>query len=326
MIRLNQNHQNKYFSLKLFSAFIGGLIFFLLAFSQNLTVAQNLENNNINTKQRVKSNGVGKFILQYENSSNIDLRDGLIETRMFDSIVNELNSSGLVIRQNIPVIFKDCEQPNAFWDPDNQNMIMCYELISFGFQLFNKKANYSEQEAISKSLNNSVFTFYHELGHALIDILDLSAVGQEEDTVDEFASVMLYKKFNNESAAQILLDSSAFYEILYKMGARGSGWDEHAPNDKRLFNLVCFVYGSNPNAYKQVFEEKFNLLNHEGTATQSDIDSRAYKCQQEYAQKVDSWNRLLLPHYATRNQNQPASNSPSNHNSPNGVSRKGTYW
>ncbi len=326
MIRLNKNQHTKYFSFKLFSTFIGTLTLFLIAFSQNITVAENPENNRINTKQRVKSNGVGKFILQYENSSNRALRDGLIETGMFDSIVNELNSSGLVIRENVPVTFKDCGTPNAFWDPSNKNIIMCYELISFGFQLFNKKANYSEREAIAKSLNNSVFTFYHELGHALIDVLDLSAVGQEEDTVDEFASVMLFRKFNNESAAQIVLDSSAFYEILYKMGARGSGWGEHAPNDKRLFNLVCFVYGSNPTAYKKVFEEKFNLLNQEGTATQRDIDSRAYKCQNEYAEKIDSWNKLLLPHYASRNQNQPASNSPSNNNSPNGVSRKGTYW
>lgn len=311
------------FTLSIFS------IFCLLSISlpmKLMAFSPPSETSNIHNKQRTKNSGVGRFILTYKNSSNPQVREITQQTEIFDAIVNDLNSSGLIIRQNIPVNFTDCEQPNAFWDPENGQIIMCYELIAFAYNLFNEKSNYSEEQALNKSLHNAIFTFYHELGHALIDVLQLSAVGQEEDTVDEFASVMLFRKFDNDSAGEIVLSSSEFYETLLKIGNRGAGWGEHAPNDKRLFNLVCFVYGSNPQKYTEVFEEKFNLLA-QGKATQQDIEGRAYKCREQFPDKINSWNKLLLPHYASKNPNTTPSGSSSGGNtSPNGVSRKGTFW
>lgn len=328
MFWFNKNQQKLLFITKFTSSILSFLCLLSIGLPNKLMAFPSSETSNIQNKQGTKNNGVGRFILTYENSSVPELKEALQKQQIFDTIINDLNSSGLVMRQNIPVNFTDCGQPNAFWDGENEQIIMCYELINFAYTLFNQKSNYSQQEAITKSLNNAIFTFYHELGHALIDVLELSAVGQEEDTVDEFSAVMLFRKFDNDSAGEIILDSSAFYETLYQNGVRGTGWGEHAPNDKRLFNLVCFVYGSNPQKYETVFEEKFNLLA-QGKASQRDIDSRAYKCRQQFPEKMNSWNKLLLPHFASQNQNQTPASRPSsggNNTNPNGVSRKGEFW
>jgi hypothetical protein len=299
----------------------------ILFFSNCLNIDLVRAENTAESVKQDKSNNVGKFVLQYQNTTqNQDVRELLVSSKVFDEVIDNLNNSGLIIRQNIPVVFKDCGEPNGYWNPKKQDITLCYEMIAFGFNLFLKNGGYSEEKAVQKSIRNNLFVFYHELGHALIDLLSLSAVGQEEDTVDEFATFMLFRAYDANLAANTVLDSSEFYEILFKSGLRGSGWGEHAPNDKRLFNLVCFVYGSNPEKYEEIFVKKFNLLNRDGQATQQDLEGRAYKCVQDFSHKKASWNKLLIPHYASqnRNPNQPNNQKPAG-NSP-GVSRRGTYW
>ncbi|MDJ0511377.1 MAG: DUF4344 domain-containing metallopeptidase [Crocosphaera sp.] len=124
-------------------------------------------------------------------------------------------------------------------------------------------------------------------------------------------------------AVYAIADRIARANGLDKTDGRGPGWGEHAPNDKRLFNLVCLVYGSNPEKYAEVFIKKFVLVDSEGVATEQAIKRRAARCQRDFAKKMDSWNKLLLPHYATDNSDIPSNRTL--HNSP-GVSRRGSHW
>ncbi|MEA5533350.1 DUF4344 domain-containing metallopeptidase [Crocosphaera sp. XPORK-15E] len=328
------NYQLKY--LKFLSTFLLSFSLFFTGFYPDYRASAG----EIKTENKqTKSNKVGKFILQYQPSSsnyyefgeisakfsNQEIRQKLIETQVFDQIITELNTSGLIMREDIPVVFQECGNANAYWSPSERQITVCYENTALDLILFNNLVKYPSEQAWRKSINETVVAFYHELGHALIDVLSLSAVGQEEDTVDEFAVVMLFRKYNPSIAAEMVLDSSEYYELLYKIGGRGPGWDEHAPNDKRLFNLVCLVYGSNPEEYEKIFIEKFVLVDPNQTVNQDKLNSRAAKCKREFPQKMDSWNKLLLPHYASQNGDQktPVQSSPGN--SP-GVSRRGRYW
>lgn len=267
---------------------------------------------------------IGKFILKYEPTNSYEeIREIFIDSKIFDQIIDHLNNSGLIMRENIPVIFQNCGDPNTYWNSQKKEIIICYENTAYDLVLFHENAKYSIEKAIEKSLNETIFAFYHELGHALIDILTLNAVGQEEDAVDEFASVMLYRNHDQNFAGEVILDSSEYYELLYKINEKSPSWDEHTPHDKRLFNLVCFVYGSNPEKYEKVFIEKFNLLDKEDIASEDNLKIRAAKCEQEFAKKNENWNRLLLPHYAIKN-NYPTSPSPINN--LRGLSERGIYW
>ena len=93
---------------------------------------------------------------------------------------------------------------------------------------------------------------FHELGHALIHELDIPAVGQEEDVVDNFAVLWL-----NTYGAQpqtpfwksiVRYSSLVWYHNSAKpvLDDRGSEWlsppswfGEHAPTMRRFNNALC---------------------------------------------------------------------------------------
>lgn len=50
---------------------------------------------------------------------------------------------------------------------------------------------------------NLISICYHELGHALIDVMDLPVFGQEEDAADTASIVLIDATFDTETATGI---------------------------------------------------------------------------------------------------------------------------
>ena len=132
-------------------------------------------------------------------------------------------------------------------------------------------------------------------------MLQLNAVGQEEDTVDQFAAILLLESFA-EQGAEIILAAVDSYELELLQNLDVPAWDEHAPNDKRLFNLVCLVFGYNPSQYESMFVEKVNTLfkidPEKNVADAEVIADRAARCEIDYPLQAKRWQNLLLPHMA----------------------------
>lgn len=59
--------------------------------------------------------------------------------------------------------------------------------------------------------------------------------------------------------------------------------DEHSLDKQRFFNLVCWVYGSNPEKHEDLVGDDFLP------------EARAQRCPGEYQQIDRSWSRLLQP-------------------------------
>jgi len=128
---------------------------------------------------------------------------------------------------------------------------------------------------------NTLGIFYHELGHALIDIMGLPIFGQEEDAADVL-SVFLIDAFYEEDAAVSLAYDTAFG---FQAEADGAGdpayWDVHGPDLQRYYNLVCLFYGANP-------EERDDVAEDLGLP-----EERAEYCPDEYDQANASWGSVL---------------------------------
>ncbi|WP_457650449.1 DUF4344 domain-containing metallopeptidase [Profundibacter sp.] len=97
---------------------------------------------------------------------------------------------------------------------------------------------------------NLVSTFYHELAHALIDVMDLPVLGQEEDAADVFSVVVIEQLFKSQEALAINSGGAMGFKVDAddRMG-KGREWDwadEHGPDMQRYYNIVCLTYGSNP--------------------------------------------------------------------------------
>lgn len=224
--------------------------------------------------------GAGRFIAEYGMASPEfqDFRAGLIANRFLDTIALRLNDS-LKIPTDIRLATAHCAEPNASYDPETNRVALCYEL----FQVLSAKF---ENEVGGDFLVSGtlVFALMHELGHALIDVLELPIVGREEDAVDQLATILLL----NQGATG---DSLAFGAVGWlALNARASPLDElafaddHGLDRQRVYNIICWIYGRDPQRYPQVVEEGW-LPEH-----------RRRGCTEEYQRLVRNWGRLLEPY------------------------------
>ena len=88
--------------------------------------------------------------------------------------------------------------------------------------------------------------FLHEVGHALIDVLDLPITGLEEDAADQFATVAIIRLAQSPWPAY-------YGAILFRALGQNRGlpgvadfWDEHALHEQRDSNILCWLYGYDP--------------------------------------------------------------------------------
>ena len=60
--------------------------------------------------------------------------------------------------------------------------------------------------------------------------------------------------------------------------------DEHSLNEQRVYNMLCWVYGSDPDKYGSMVDDELLPA------------ARAERCEGEYRQLDRSWSRLLDDH------------------------------
>lgn len=120
---------------------------------------------------------------------------------------------------------------------------------------------------------NLVSILYHELGHAIIDVVGLPVFGQEEDAAD-VASILLIDQLFEESSAVDMAYASAFGFLAEADHTADdvAWWDTHGPDLQRYYNLVCLFAGADldqredvavdlglPPERLQTCEEEFDL-------------------------------------------------------------------
>lgn len=214
-----------------------------------------------------------------------ELGNILRDAAIFEDLASGI-SDGIKLPSDMSVEFRNCDAPNAFYEPANKRIVMCYELMAmFGQNL--AAANKSEDELGQNILFATTFFFYHEMGHALIHQLDIPITGKEEDAVDDMAALLLLE--NNEDGGGAVMIASVveqFGELATKMEDMDSlpFWDQHSLDAQRMYHLICLIYGSNPEAYAELANE--DTLPKE----------RAANCPFEYQQRKRSWERLMENH------------------------------
>lgn len=125
--------------------------------------------------------------------------------------------------------------------------------------------------------SNILSIFYHELGHAVIDLMQVPIYGQEEDAADVMAVLFIHELYEEESAQNIVYDSA--YGLINdpEQTEEVEYWDLHGPDEQRYYNHVCLFYGAN-------VEEREEFAYDLGLP-----EERAESCQEEYEQAYDSW-------------------------------------
>jgi Putative metallopeptidase len=181
----------------------------------------------------------------------------------------------------ISLVMRDCGVANAFYDPSG-SITLCSELITDINQTFIKKG-FDQRSASRRTSNAIIFTLYHEIGHLLINELDLPITGKEEDAADQLATVSFLSGAKNNqgpvTSALLLLVSTKD-----NLGDSRTFRGPHSLNRQRAYYLLCELYIKNPDSYaKLVIDLGYNYR---------DLSS----CRQQSSQIRRSWLRLLAPH------------------------------
>jgi hypothetical protein len=205
--------------------------------------------------------------------------------------VRELHGSGMlqsmaeavnaifIIPEQVGMRFSECGEANAYFSADDMEISMCIELLE---DIDESLSDSYPDEDDRADITAGAFTaiVLHEVGHALVSVLDIPITGREEDAVDQLSAWVLIES----DMADAVLSAAETYYVAEDGDDDETFADEHSLNKQRYFNMVCWVYGSDPDAHQDLLEE-WELP-----------EARAEQCEAEYETLRNSWSKLLANH------------------------------
>lgn len=178
---------------------------------------------------------------------------------------------------------RTCDEANAFYDSDEQSIIYCYEELQDtqnNFAHFEAEGQLNAEEAQAFAVGWSDYLFFHELGHALIDQLEIPMLGREEDVADQIST---YIWVHREDGEHILNGT------IFSFGA----WDDdvsedglaatHSLNGQRYYNVMCWTYGADTERYSDAGDQL--------------PEGRRDSCEEEYWQLANAIEQLVPLHF-----------------------------
>ncbi|MFZ3183839.1 MAG: DUF4344 domain-containing metallopeptidase [Pseudomonas sp.] len=134
---------------------------------------------------------------------------------------------------------------------------------------------------------NAEFTLLHEMGHMLINELQLPVLGREEDAADELGFIgvfLLYGPHKDQIFYSKLVDVADYWRLEWQRPKPEQEnvqvWDSHSLDAQRFYNIACLAYGSDPDNLEWIIE-----------ATDLPAE-RAFYCDEEYTLALRSVNWL----------------------------------
>lgn len=197
------------------------------------------------------------------------------QARFLEDVADWMNG-WIRLPTDVTLTFAECGESNSFYRPEDRTVVVCFELVDELDAMFEHDRD--RDQAVDDAL---LFTTLHEVGHALVSVLDLPITGREEDAVDQLAALILVDGSDGGDEAAIngvrgLPDDEQLDDLAFA--------DEHALNGQRFYNVLCLVYGQNPAAHPE--------WTHDGTLP----EERAERCPEEYGQTRAAWQKLLHPY------------------------------
>ncbi|MEM9537956.1 MAG: DUF4344 domain-containing metallopeptidase [Cyanobacteria bacterium P01_E01_bin.42] len=237
----------------------------------------------ISTSTKIEDNGDIKIFYEKTDDKIFqEIREVLVETNFFTNLADGLNMA-LAFPINVMVFFDTCGEANAYYYPDVAEIVMCYELIDSFLTIVEEEIE-TDEDFEDEVIDTSLFTFFHELGHALVDLYGLPITGKEEDAVDGFATLVLLDVYDDDIGA--LSGMFQFHAEAQKEKQTLESfpfWDEHSLSSQRFYDIACLIYGSDPNEFNFLIEEDYLP------------EERAVRCEEEYEQKSNAWKILIEP-------------------------------
>lgn len=204
------------------------------------------------------------------------------EKAILQGVATELNAL-IALPRNVYLNFDKCGEANAFYSSATTEITICYELIQQYENEF--KTISTKPSEIDNMVEDTILqTFFHELGHCLIDVWDMPATGREEDAVDQLATVLMLD--GSPEGVDSAINAALEFQIASQNDEKGDMifWDEHSFSKTRFYDMLCLVYGSDP-------KKNAILVGPDRLPAE-----RAQRCTTEYKRAEHAWMKLLTPY------------------------------
>lgn len=187
----------------------------------------------------------------------------------------------LILPYDVTIVLTEGGTVNAWWDPSTHQIVLTYELIMYFNELFTPYAQ-SDEELGTAIIYTTLFVFSHEMGHALVSAYELPITGKEEDAVDQLATLI----FIESDTADVALTAANWFYLAWEQGGSQElpFWDVHSLDPQRYYNILAWIYGSDPVRFSSIVTGGYLPA------------ERAATAQYEYQQMLNSWNTLLSPY------------------------------
>ena len=241
----------------------------------------------------------GDFYLTYKpnpNSPYVEEDSAIAFLKNSNLLEREINflNENFRLPYDVEVLAQECGNANAWYDYEIKQIVICYELIDMDYEHYiyyhNEDLDFAYETVDPYIYDNLDWTFFHEVGHALIDVYQLPITGLEENVADQFASLMLSYTYDENTG-----DYSIGQDMLYNVGTwfwisnelysvnpdDYPFWDTHNLDIQRFYNISCYAYGSDPQYNQDLIDEGYLP------------EDRAYWCEEEYLVMERAWSFLL---------------------------------
>jgi hypothetical protein len=175
--------------------------------------------------------------------------------------------------EDVTVLVRSCKDGTQYLTDQNRVDFCVQDLV----EVRKEMKDAGEEDLMATVLSDAAATLLHELAHAVIDVRKLPVTGREEDVADQFA---VWQAVDGLDDPDIVLSQAFEYGLsqdLYEQVAD----DEHTADGQREANLLCWLYGSDPQTWDHLVDD--DPLTH----------GRAELCVDEWDLLVHGWTTIL---------------------------------
>jgi hypothetical protein len=156
-----------------------------------------------------------------------------------------------------------------------------------------KMSPQAKKQLVEFVIGNTLLVMAHEIGHGLINEMNIPVLGREEDAADSFA-VVTALKIGSAFSERVLIEATKGWVLASKRDKKEGNalafYDEHGLDLQRAYNVVCFIVGSDP--------EKYRAL----AADTKLSEERQTSCAYDWKNTAWSWDEMLKTHLRSADQ------------------------
>ncbi|MDT3687381.1 MAG: DUF4344 domain-containing metallopeptidase [Pseudorhodoplanes sp.] len=242
-------------------------------------------------KTGLKTNQFDYEYVEPKNPAHRQIHETMREKRVLESFQEFLAPLRLPIRITLKLEGCDGVANATFWD---SAIKVCYEYIEY-LRSQAPKAQKWGLTVRDSMIALVVDVFLHEVGHAVLEDLDIPFFGREEDAADYFASYLLLQ-FSKSDARRLILGTSFLGDAESMERHMSAGEremrsmkmqmvaDPHSLPGQRYFNRLCMAYGADP----ALFADAISV----GGLP----EIRAKHCRYEYQANAHAFKSLIAPY------------------------------